>query len=235
MTEHTATAVRRRRLYQEVIDAIGELVRSGEIPVGGAFPSEKELSQRYDVSTAVVREAFRVMEHAGLVEGKQGGKRYLVSSAPSFGSLLTGFEKIVQQDLLEARRMVEIQSVGLAALRRQDDEVPRLRELVSQAVGAIEDNDAFRVHDMQVHLALARMTHNNVLIRLHEHINELRAARRPYTMSSADRLAMAKQHEAIVDAIAARDPDAAIKAFTTHLQVVQTTFEVSPEFKKQSS
>lgn len=230
MSARVVPGIRRRSLYQEVLARIAELVQSGEVQVGGSFPSEKELAGRYDVSVAVVREAFRVLEHAGLVRGKQGGRRYLVSSAPSFGSLLHGLEKVVQRDLLEARRAVEGAIVRLAALQCGPEDAARLRAMV-EGEPPFADIESFRVQDMRFHLAIAKVTGNPVLVRLQEYINELRLARQAYTMSEETRRSLRRHHLPLVAALESGDPDQAAAQLQAHLDAAQEAFRSSPEFR----
>lgn len=234
MTGHVVTAIRRRRLYQDVLEKMTALVELGEVRVGDAFPSEKELALRYDVSVAVVREAFRVLEHSGLVEGKQGGRRYLVGAAASSVSPLTGLEIIVQKDLLEARRVVETAIVRLAAERCREPDVRQLMNLVEQEPD-FTDNEAFRVEDMEFHLAVAGVTRNTVLKRLQEYINKLRAARHPVTVPVGTRHTLWRRHLPLVLALAANDPDAASAALSAHLDEAQAAFETSPEFVRETA
>ncbi|MDP2872785.1 MAG: FCD domain-containing protein [Bacillota bacterium] len=232
MTGRVVTAIRRRRLYQDVLEKITGLVQSGEVQVGDVFPPEKELAVKYDVSIAVVREAFRVLEHNGLVKGKQGGRRYLVNAAPSFGSLLTGLEQVVQKDLLEARRVIEGSIVRLAAERCRESDSRLLREMIEQEP-AYTDNELFRIQDMEFHLAIAGVTQNSVLKRLQEYINELRAARQAFTMSAQTRQTLRQHHPPLVLAFEANDPDAAVRALSAHLDQAQAAFEAAPEFTRE--
>ncbi len=227
------TAVRRRRLYQDVLEKITSLVQSGQVRVGDAFPPERELAQQYDVSIAVLREAFRVLEHHGVVKCKQGGRRYLASSAPSFGALMAGLEGVVQEDLLEARRVIERAIVRVAAERCVESDVAALMALVEEEPSYL-DNEAFRIEDMEFHLEIAKATRNSVLRRLQEYINELRAARQPFTMSVQDRYALRQHHLPLIKALAANDPEAASEALLAHLDVAQATFRASPEFQKRA-
>jgi DNA-binding FadR family transcriptional regulator len=232
MSGHVITAIRRRRLYQDVLQKITSLVQAGEVLVGDAFPPERELALKYDVSIAIVREAFRVLEHHGVVQGKQGGRRYLVRSAPSFGGLMTELEVVVTQDLLEARRAVEGAIVRVAAERSKESDIEALTELLEREP-SFTDNEAFRVEDMEFHLAVAKATGNSVLRRLQEYINGLRAARVSFTMSVLTRHDLRRHHAPLVHALAAHDPDAAAAALSAHLDISQAAFEASPEFAQE--
>lgn len=222
-------AIHRRRLYQDVLDRMTELVHSGEICVGDSFPSERELAQRYQVSIAVIREAFRVLEHAGLVDGKQGSRRYLVSSALSFGPQLVGLEKTIQHDLLQARRVLEVPIVRLAAKRRNEADVRRLCALRDKPI-IFEGHEEMRAGDMEFHLVLATMSRNVVLRSLQEHLNKLRAARQSVQISVETRLKMRRAHLPLIDALIAGDPEAAAEALSTHFDYHAEVLESAREF-----
>lgn len=61
------TPIKRVRLYEEVESQLMSLVKDGMIQPGEKFPSESELVEQLNVSRAVLREAFRILEAKGLV------------------------------------------------------------------------------------------------------------------------------------------------------------------------
>ena len=48
-----------RRLFEEIADAIRNLIREGTFPPGARLPGERELSERFEVSRVTIREARR--------------------------------------------------------------------------------------------------------------------------------------------------------------------------------
>lgn len=64
--------IRRKRLYQDIIEQIQLLIRDNELKPGDKLPSEREMAENLSVSRTSVREAISVMESAGLVEVLQG-------------------------------------------------------------------------------------------------------------------------------------------------------------------
>src|ERR671916_1879789 len=65
--------IRRVKLYEEVAARIRGLIASGELGPGQALPSERKLAEQFKVGRAVIREAIRQLEVAGLVESRHGG------------------------------------------------------------------------------------------------------------------------------------------------------------------
>ena len=66
-----------RRLYEQVADQIGALIRSGEFRPGQRLPAERDLAKSLSVSRPVVREAMIALEIAGLVEVRTGSGAYV--------------------------------------------------------------------------------------------------------------------------------------------------------------
>jgi GntR family transcriptional regulator len=58
--------------YRQVVDQIGALVRSGQLPAGTRMPSVRELAAQLMVSLITVRRAYADLEAAGLVNRRQG-------------------------------------------------------------------------------------------------------------------------------------------------------------------
>lgn len=54
--------------WQRVASELERRITSGEIPPGGRLENERELAERYQVSTGTVRRAVRALRDRGLVE-----------------------------------------------------------------------------------------------------------------------------------------------------------------------
>lgn len=65
--------------YQYIVDQIKQLILDGELIVGDRLPSERDLSEMYQVSRASVREALKALETIGLLESRHGGGNYIVN------------------------------------------------------------------------------------------------------------------------------------------------------------
>ncbi len=59
-------------LYQQLGDIIQEEIESGRLPAGAQIPTEKELSEQYNVSRVTVRKALGMMSDLGYLERKSG-------------------------------------------------------------------------------------------------------------------------------------------------------------------
>ncbi len=200
-----------RRRSGLVVEQIVGLVRAGGLRPGQALPTERELSASLGVSRTVVREAFAELERRGLVRAVRGSGRYLRDAQD-----LPPGERVLETasiaDILEARRLLEVQVVELACERRTSDDSRRIAEAARQLT-RWEDNVAF-------HVAVAAAAHNFVLERwIREQLEiagGLHQRERYEDAQEMDR--MRAEHLEIADAIAARDGPRGADAIRVHLE-----------------
>ena len=190
---------------------------------GDALPGEIELARRLGVSRGIVREGRRQLAAAGLIEISNGRRAVVrkLGAAPLDGFLANAVatRQLAINEVLELRRAIEIEVVGLAARRRNDSDIAELErhiERMRATVGRI----AYLKHDLAFHRALAAATHNPLFALLIESMREPLAAsmrashvRRRGPRDFAHSHAV---HEAIFEAVRAGDADGAESAMRDH-------------------
>ena len=226
----TAEPVRARRprgLVMEIVDSLGDNIRSGRIHPGEKLPTEAEIMVRFDVSRTVVREALSKLQASGLVETRHGIGTF-VSPRDMSGNF-----KISAQDfatvadviaVLELRISLETEAAGLAAQRRTDANLDAMQAALRAFQSSIEmDSDAVP-SDFQFHMEVARATGNQHFADLMTYLGAMIIPRtRVNTPQHAPegRLnylqRVNSEHESIYVAIRNRDADAARAAMRTHL------------------
>lgn len=128
----TLTPVARGGLTDRVIDQLRTRIADGVWPLNERLPVETALAKELGVGRSTVREAIRVLVHAGLLESRQGDGTYVRSRREIDAALR---RRVLSADLLnayEVRRSLEIEAARLAAQNRSDDDVARLRELAKE-------------------------------------------------------------------------------------------------------
>jgi DNA-binding FadR family transcriptional regulator len=216
----------------EFVDAIV----SGRLAPGTRLPRETALTEEYDVSRGVVRESMRALEERGLVTVRHGGHTVVnpreawdLFDADVISVSLGGAAAVsLLADYLECRRMIEIAGAGLAASRASGEQVARLEErleamksAVAQRKARIQERD-YHAADVAFHLALVEATGNDALVSLVRRIDgALLAARYPLARPAYRRTRAIPEHEAILDAVRARDEAAARDAMRAHLDTVE--------------
>jgi GntR family transcriptional repressor for pyruvate dehydrogenase complex len=224
---------REQRLYERVAEKIVELVSSGTWKPGHRLPPERELSEAFGVSRTVVREAVKALEARGILESTTGSG-VLVRLADFdmvSRSLHTYIQLSNQVDfeirLNEVRRVLEVELVALAAGRVTPEQLAQLREICLQMRVGNKTAEQMAALDFRLHVTLAEATQNDLFkVLLAPLIDQLRDQ---ITLTwqdfphSVD--LVLNQHEAIVDAVAHGDAEAARQAMTRHLAFSREVLE----------
>lgn len=225
-TEHPLRR-RPRTLALELVEALGDRIRDGRLPVGAKLPTEAAIMGEFEVSRTVVREAISKLQAGGLVETRHGIGTFVIEP-PEAGNF-----RIAQADVatvndviavLELRISLETEAAGLAAQRRTDANLAAM-ELALQAFqdSISQDSDAVPP-DFQFHMEVAHATHNQHFADLMTYLGAMIIPRtRVNTPSTAPegRLSYLQrvhgEHESIFNAIRQQDAESARAAMRTHL------------------
>jgi GntR family transcriptional repressor for pyruvate dehydrogenase complex len=207
-------------LHRLILDQLHELLTEGRLEPGALLPSERFLAEKLHVSRGTLREALRILEHDGIIETRAGGGRRLrILDTGSFApeEYVSMLRRAAAVDLMEARQALEERIVELACERATQEDVETIRE-------ALYAPDSFSVEegagDKAFHLAIAAATHNFVFVRMMRLHVDLVKGIRQMILTEERRKEMFAEHEAIFEAIEARDPVRARAAMIEHRESV---------------
>ena len=212
----------RTRLYEDLVDRLGEFVVRTNLEVGGRFPPERELASRLEVSRSSLRQALAVLEAQGFIEVRHGGGVFLRRSR-GFGGML---HKLVERrarlpEVLEARELLEVRLAELAATRRADSDLAAMRAALTQMEAEVDANDLGVAGDSAFHMAVHRAGNNKVLEHVIDGLAEAIHETRLESLSEPGRPRNSLvAHRRILEAIEARDPARAADAMRAHLRQV---------------
>jgi len=234
MADVMAETIQRRKLYQEVLDRLMERISSGAIAPNSHLPSERELMEEFGVGRPAVREALQSLERSGIVEIAHGERaRVVVPTAERLISQFAGgamhmlrTQPGTLEHLKEVRVFLETGTARMAAERANEEDVARLRLAIARHRASMVDLERFIELDMAFHREIAAISRNPIFPSI---VEALFGWAREYYQSlvrapGAEELTLA-EHERIVDAIAARDPDAAAAAMHAHLTRANTLYQ----------
>ncbi|MGW0736306.1 FadR/GntR family transcriptional regulator [Streptomyces sp. NPDC002851] len=209
-------AAGRRSLVDTVVDQLRAQLTGGEWAVGDRIPTEHALAQQLGVGRNTVREAVRVLVHAGLLESRQGQGTF-VRSAADPAAVLRGMRHAGALDVTEVRVALEAEAARLAAARRDTHDLLRLRAALATLR---EEGDRDADADMAFHMAVVEATHNSAFIEVYRffsvQVHEVLVnALGDQDMPPVD----IDGHEALVAAVEAGDPTAADAAVRELLRV----------------
>ena len=216
----------RRKLYEDVLDRLMARIRSGEWTPGTTLPSERELMEMYGVGRPAVREALQCMERSGIVEIAHGERaRVVVPTAEGLIKQIAGGATHLlrsQPDMLEylkeARGFLEVNIAREAALRVTNEQVAQLQTCVDEQRAAMHDLGAFLERDMQFHRTIAGLHGNPIFPAIVQSLFQWASEYyQPMVRAPGVEELTLSEHQAIVDAIARRDGDAAADAMARHL------------------
>jgi GntR family transcriptional repressor for pyruvate dehydrogenase complex len=221
------------RLYLAVVDHLKQAIESGVYPVGGRLPSERELAEELGVSRPVVREAIIVLESRGLVQTRHGAGVFVQTDAESASGASADSDS-GPFELIEARRLIEGEIAGLAAEFVTERQIAEMQRLIDRIGDMRLDQAAREKADRAFHLALARVTENDVLVGIVEKLWDMRyqSALCEYFFRRAREIGIeppVDEHQKVLDALKNHDAEAARSAMREHLARVTENLLIATE------
>jgi DNA-binding FadR family transcriptional regulator len=156
--------------YEVVADRLRGQIVEGALPRGTRLPNEAVLADEYGVSRPTVREALRLLAAQNLIrtaKGAGGGSYvtqpsadHLSESLRSGLNLLADAQDVTLEELLEARELLEVPAARLAARRRREADVERLRATIPAGVGGPQEEFTY---NEEFHAAVLEASCNTLL------------------------------------------------------------------------
>lgn len=219
--------IRKMRAYEAIVRQLQSLIAQGELRPGDRLMTERELAEQFRVSRVTVRQALSVLQAMGLVESRVGDGTFARGSQVPTVTVLapvlspTGSTLLEQ---LELRRLIEPEVARLAASRATPVHLQEMTRYIGQQKHKMERGQPFIDEDSAFHMAVARSSGNDLLVRMMENIHELlRDSREQSLQTRSGRALSLAGHERILDAISRHDPGAAHRAMRRHVLEVEST------------
>ena len=214
----------RRQLLDDVAEGILELIRTQGLGAGDRLPSARDLAARFAVATPTLREALRRLEATGTLDIRHGSGVYvrdpsrLILANPNH----RGLEDDTILHLLEARQLIEPHLAAKAAVECTDAQIAELRAILGRAGAALRDDAELTASNMAFHRAIAHDAGNPVLAEMLDTIVEIYGPEQQQILRLyGDRRADHTEHQEILAAVAARDPERAGSLMGSHLAGVR--------------
>jgi GntR family transcriptional repressor for pyruvate dehydrogenase complex len=213
----------RTNVSNEVFEKMKSEIIVGTWAPGSRIPSENDLADSFGVSRMTVRSAIYKLNILGLVYTKQGDGTYVKDfSAGMHLSVLLPALALGKHDLLEMqefRRIMEVKNVYLAALRRDENDLRKLREILSRMDDAKNDLKRFTVEDLNFHLEIARTTKNSFILQVSQITKDIFRMYMDEIVSFEGTKEPYEYHKKIYDAIQARDAELASEIMSENMEV----------------
>lgn len=214
------------KVSSQIANQIRASILAGEFTPGDKLPPERELAETFGVSRPSVREALNILAASGLTSSYQGGGTVVMSLVESTaGNPLTGLIRSQQEralDVIEVRKGMESWTAFYAAQRALPEDIRRMEEIINAMERNLDQMSASEDLDANLHILIARATHNIVWLHLMQTIFDAmkefqQTVWRAVYLTNEDHHLLYNHHKRIFETIKDRNPEAAREAMLNHL------------------
>lgn len=223
------TPIKNTKVYEQVVNQIKQMIVEGALKKGDKLPTERDLAEQLQVSRTSVREAIRALEVIGLVESRQGAGNYIrenfENSLLEPMSMMFLLQESSPREIVELRKVLEIETVILAAERITEEELIYLKELLEEMKKSNSEEVNVSL-DKRFHYAIARASRNLLIINVLQVISQLvddliKGSREKILSVEENRTKLTRQHELIYEALKNSDNKGAFEAMNGHFSLIE--------------
>lgn len=221
-----------------MVHHVRQLLERKELSPGDRLPAERSLAQHTGVSRSSVRIGLRALSAMGVIQSRHGSGTFITDGPPALESeplqFLAALHGVNRVPMFEARRLLEVGVAGLAAQRATSNDLVAMAEEVTSMFASLEDPQAFLVHDIRFHRAVATASGNPILASLVEMVSGLfYESRKANVHRARDLRESAEMHRRIYHAVRAHNAVDARAIMDQHLALSERA-QVSEEHAGQS-
>lgn len=222
------TQVKSTKVYEQIIEQFKNMIAEGTLKKGDKLPSERELVSQLGVSRSGIREALSALQIIGLVESRHGEGNFIRENFEE--SLIDPFLLIFMLNgsskvqILELRRIIEVETAALAAEKITDEEINELSQCLIKLSEA-DDEVLKGKYDKEFHYNIAKASKNILVVNMLNAVSSLMDSfisevRGKILMVEGNREILMKQHDDILNSLKERNPKAASEAMSQHLDLI---------------
>lgn len=232
------------RLADRLAERVKALISERNLEAGMRLPAERQLAAEMGASRSSVREAIQKLISEGILISRRGGGTFVRYEVQPWSEqrIVQPLKTLIEDDpdyrydILEARHSIEASTAWYAAIRATPADKEKLIACFEATVAFKEsdDPDLAAQADVRFHLAIAEASHNIVLLQTMRGFFDLlqssvmHSRQRMYTVPAIF-AGLTEQHNELLQAILAGDPERARLAARTHLGFVHRTLKTLHE------
>jgi GntR family transcriptional repressor for pyruvate dehydrogenase complex len=215
----------RRKLYELVAERVLEDVAGGRLKPGDSLPTERVLAEQYTVGRSSIREALRTLESGGVIESVGHGVFVVARNRNPLNqslALLVATRDGDMRELFEVRKILEVETAGLAAERRTAEDMARMESALEEMRRGMGSRERYVGGDIQFHMAVVEASRNRIASHMMQAIRDImrRALVSIYEIPGSPQRS-AEQHAEIFEAVAAGRADEARARMQEHILRVE--------------
>ena len=161
------TKTENRVAQKEIISKIRDLILYKNLEPGDKLPSERMLSEKFDVSRSTIREAIQKLEYYGILISKPQSGTFIANIGPvAMRGMLEDILRLDDPDfksLVETRILLELKTSKLAALRRTDEDLTQMKEALDAYSAKVLNGEDAVQEDLLFHLSIAKASGNSTM------------------------------------------------------------------------
>ena len=215
--------VKSTKIYEMVMEQIKDIVKKGELKSGDKLPSERDLSEKLEVSRASVREALKALQMLGLIEAKHGEGNFITANFEnnlleplSIVFLLIGSKS---KDIFELRKIIEPETAALAAKNITNEQLIELKEIMNELNDTTDEEKSASL-DKMFHYKIAQASGNPLISTIMFSVSSLIEKNiEKSKIHSINKNLVKKQHEEIYNALEKNNSEKSSNAVKKHLEL----------------
>jgi DNA-binding GntR family transcriptional regulator len=203
--------IRRITLHEQIVARVRDMIIDGSLAPGSRIV-ETALGAQLGVSRTPLREALKTLASEGLIDVQPGRGAIVHRDTPDQA-----------RDVLEVLMGIEAVAARLATVRASDDEIAEVRALHETMRRHFQRGErlAYYKLNLEIHARIGALSHNPELVALHKQYRA-RVERLRYSGSATHGmwLAAMAEHDAMIDALEARDADRLAEVVRDHMRLI---------------
>lgn len=223
--------IERRKVYELVAQRLVDDIAARRLKPGDPIPAERQLTEALAVGRSSIREALRMLESRGLIASAGHGTFVVADYSNPLHASLALLLEMGDGDLrqlFEVRKILEVEMAGLAAGRRTDGDIERMRRAIVAMNRGLTSAERYIAGDLEFHQSVVAATGNRIARSIMLAIRDVmrRALLSIYRIPGSPERSM-QEHRLILDAIVAGASDDARARMRDHLLRVEGEIETA--------
>nr|WP_298930223.1 FadR/GntR family transcriptional regulator [uncultured Allomuricauda sp.] len=215
-----------QEVQKGIISKLRDLINYKNLEPGDKLPSERMLSEKFEVSRSNVREAIQKLEFFGILKSRPQSGTFIANiGRVAMSGMLDDILRLEDPDfksLVETRILLELKTVRLAALRRTEEDLEKMRQALDAYRQKVLDGKDAVEEDLLFHLAIANASKNStmntfMLIITPEIITNFE---KYHVCDNNQSFLGIQEHEDIYQAIKNQDPKMAKEKMKVHFKIL---------------